>query len=94
MYETPRHPYTQALISAIPIPDPEKERNRDRILLKGDLPSPANPPTGCRFVTRCPVYETLSSEDRVACDTAHPELEATGEDHEVACYYPKALKVF
>lgn len=94
VYERPRHPYTQALISAIPIPDPEKERNRDRILLKGDLPSPANPPSGCRFVTRCPVYETLDEADRKVCDSGHPELEAMEGDHEVACYFPRALKVF
>ncbi|NLW12958.1 MAG: dipeptide ABC transporter ATP-binding protein [Trueperella sp.] len=94
VFEAPRHPYTQALLSAIPIPDPEKERNRTRILLKGDLPSPANPPSGCRFVTRCPVYETLGAEDQATCEAAHPDLESMGDDHEVACYFPRHINVF
>lgn len=94
VFEQPRHPYTQALLSAIPLPDPAKERTRSRILLKGDLPSPANPPKGCRFASRCPVYEKLSETGRVSCDTAHPEFTELVGDHEVACYYPQALQVF
>ncbi len=94
VFERPQHPYTQALLSAIPIPDPEKERNRNRILLKGDLPSPANPPTGCRFVTRCPVYETLSDSEKAVCEAEHPAFTTLAEDHDVACYYPRPLKLF
>ena len=94
VFESPRHPYTQALLSAIPIPDPAKERNRTRILLEGDLPSPANPPTGCRFVTRCPVYETLSPDDKAVCEAAHPDFTTMGDDHEVACSFPRHINVF
>ncbi len=94
VFESPHHPYTQALLSAIPIPDPYKERNRVRILLKGDLPSPANPPSGCRFVTRCPVYETLGADDKAKCESAHPDFTTMGEDHEVACYFPRHINVF
>ena len=94
VFEAPRHPYTQALLSAIPIPDPAKERSRHRILLKGDLPSPANPPKGCRFVTRCPVFETLMEGEKQVCQGAHPEFSTIGADHDVACYYPRQLNVF
>lgn len=94
VFDQPRHPYTQALLSAIPIPDPERERNRHRILLKGDLPSPANPPAGCRFATRCPVYETLPDSQKAVCDSAHPEFTQLTGDHQVACYFPKTLEVF
>ncbi|QPL05733.1 MULTISPECIES: ABC transporter ATP-binding protein [Actinomyces] len=95
IFEAPAHPYTQALLSAIPIPDPVKERTRSRILLEGDLPSPANPPTGCRFRTRCPKFATALSEDqRLACLGEMPRFESQGEDHEVACYYPEKTAVF
>lgn len=94
VFEKPQHPYTQALLSAIPIPDPQKERSRDRIILKGDLPSPANPPTGCRFVTRCPVYEILGEAEKQICASKHPDYTQIGEDHQAACYYPRPLKLF
>lgn len=76
--ENPRHPYTQALVSAIPIPDPEVERTRQRVVLPGDPPSPLNPPSGCTFHPRC-------SHATEACRNSVPVLEKTGENHEAAC---------
>ncbi len=83
LYDNPRHPYTQALISAAPIPDPDLERSKKRILLEGDLPSPMNPPSGCVFRTRC-----QKADDKCANET--PALETRGgrDDHQVACHYP------
>ncbi|MEH7383476.1 dipeptide ABC transporter ATP-binding protein [Bacillus sp. JJ1533] len=82
-YKDARHPYTNALLSAIPLPDPEKEKVRQRIVLKGELPSPSNPPTGCVFHTRCPFATD-------ACKKDVPALEATDGDnrHLVSCFYP------
>ncbi|MBA3488910.1 MAG: ABC transporter ATP-binding protein [Longispora sp.] len=81
LYTTPLHPYTRALLSAIPIPDPEVEDRRERILLRGDLPSPANPPSGCRFRTRCPVRR------ETRCDTERPELRVVSPGRKVACHW-------
>ncbi|MAC78157.1 MAG: oligopeptide ABC transporter ATP-binding protein OppF [Rhodobacteraceae bacterium] len=78
VFATPIHPYTQALLSAIPLPDPKGRKDRQRILLQGDLPSPMNPPAGCPFVTRCPLAESR-------CHDARPPLETHGPGHRVRC---------
>ncbi len=77
LYDNPKHPYTQALLSSIPLPDPRKARRKT--ILKGDVPSPINPPTGCRFHTRC-------SKRRDGCDQQGPELKDLGGNHYVACF--------
>jgi oligopeptide/dipeptide ABC transporter ATP-binding protein len=85
LYVRPQHPYTEALLSAVPIPDPETERQRRRLILEGDVPSPANPPSGCVFHPRCPRMQPEP------CTIEMPPLEATGVagvDHKVACYFP------
>ncbi|MGH3987131.1 MAG: dipeptide ABC transporter ATP-binding protein [Pseudonocardiaceae bacterium] len=94
VYNTPQHPYTQALLSAIPIPDPAKERARERILLTGDLPSPADVPSGCRFRTRCLRYAALTPELQSRCEQEEPAREQRGEaEHEAACHYAQAHAV-
>lgn len=79
LYENPKHPYTKALMSAIPIPDPEEEKNKTRIPLDGEIPSPINPKPGCRFVTRCQYATDL-------CKTETPILKEVGEEHFIACH--------
>ena len=93
VYENPTHPYTQALISAIPIPDPKIERSRQRIVLEGDLPSPANPPSGCTFRTRCPKFSLLDSTQQTRCIDEKPVLAPCGSDHLMACHYGEARNV-
>jgi peptide/nickel transport system ATP-binding protein len=96
VFDRPAHPYTQALLSAIPLPDPHRERSRRRILLQGDPPSPANPPSGCRFRTRCPKFANeLSDAQRQPCIHEPPPLVARtgGQDHLDACHYAEVVDV-
>ena len=79
LYANPKHPYTQALLSAVPIPDPAIEKKRQRIILEGDVPSPANPPKGCNFSTRCPRVMDI-------CRQTDPEFKNDGNGHHVACF--------
>lgn len=88
LYQEPLHPYTQALLSAIPIPDPvlEEEREKKRVILQGDVPSPANPPVGCNFCTRCPAKGQVMEEKGIDCDMVEPEFRETKEGHWVQCH--------
>jgi peptide/nickel transport system ATP-binding protein len=89
LYADPQHPYTRSLLSAVPLPDPEAEDRRERILLAGDLPSPAAPPSGCRFHTRCPWKQAER------CDTERPELrqlDGAAAGHRVACHWAEEIR--
>ncbi|MDE0235417.1 MAG: ABC transporter ATP-binding protein, partial [bacterium] len=85
LFAQPLHHYTNALLSAAPLPDPVEERKRTRILLEGEVPSPINPPPGCRFHPRCPVGRT-----REVCRTEEPDLEEKQPGHLTACHFPLA----
>jgi oligopeptide/dipeptide ABC transporter ATP-binding protein len=87
LFERPAHPYTQALMSAIPLPDPRRERTRKRILLEGDLPSPANPPSGCRFRTRCFKFKVLPESKQDKCINEDPALVPRDIGHPTACHW-------
>jgi peptide/nickel transport system ATP-binding protein/oligopeptide transport system ATP-binding protein len=94
LFLKPAHPYTQALISAIPIPDPHKERTRERIIITGDVPSPANPPSGCRFRTRCPKFANeLTDTQRKKCTDEEPLLVDHGQGHPSACHFAEVLQL-
>ena len=103
VFDNPRHPYTRALLSAIPVPDPQFERTRERIILQGDLPSPLDAPKGCNFATRCPVFAALPAAKQEKCLTLEPPLEAVQPsaaveileagpaptpDQQFACFFP------
>jgi len=91
LYDEPRHPYTSSLLSAIPIPDPEKERERSRIVLTGDVPSPANPPPGCSFHTRCPRAQQYCKEHEPGLEPQDGEASGEAgkaEGHLAACFFP------
>ncbi|WP_232237784.1 MULTISPECIES: ABC transporter ATP-binding protein [Actinoalloteichus] len=86
LYTEPLHPYTRALLSAVPVPDPALEDRREHILLSGDLPSPAAPPSGCRFHTRCPWRQ------ETRCDTERPALRELAPGHRVACHFAEDIR--
>jgi len=85
LYEESLHPYTQALLSAVPLPNPSVERRRKRIILTGDVPSPSKPPPGCRFHTRCWLREKLGNPE--ICSTIEPEAIEHRPRHWAACHF-------
>jgi oligopeptide/dipeptide ABC transporter ATP-binding protein len=88
LFARPMHPYTHALLSAVPTPNPRIQRQRSRILLEGDVPSPLNPPSGCRFHTRCPI-----GRDKEICRTEEPALQEQAPGHKVACHFAEVKSI-
>jgi peptide/nickel transport system ATP-binding protein/oligopeptide transport system ATP-binding protein len=93
VYERPSHPYTQALLSAVPLPDPRRERARQRIVLEGDVPSPSDPPSGCRFRSRCQLFAGLTEGEQARCIEQEPALTDRGQGHPSACHYARVEEV-
>ena len=91
LYERPLHPYTVALVSAVPIPDPKVELRRKRMILRGDVPSPANPPSGCRFHTRCWLRRELGDPERCVTETPPLRQLDPGSGHSVACHFAEEI---
>jgi peptide/nickel transport system ATP-binding protein len=88
VFGRPRHPYTEALLSAIPVPDPQVERSRTRVLLRGDHPSSTDSTPGCQFASRCPLHVTLDDTERARCRNETPALTGEGNlDHRNACHF-------
>ncbi len=92
VFERPAHPYTEALLSAIPLVDPERERKRRRVILEGEMPTPGSVLSGCRFRGRCPKFAALDADRRQRCVEEEPGLSGQGDDHQAACHYPTSTE--